>query len=492
MREGETFTDEFGHTGVFGKDASGNWTVTWQNQDFLWPETDASGNITKPGWQGRIYVKAREDFLGGNTVATNTSAKAEADRYLFGNQSYPLDSDSTVRVKFDSPYVNVDELSLTHNDTQWTVYLGTEVDPLTQVKKLFDEIRVNEVVTHTVDGGHVVMAQAGDTLYPVTESDEDSRSPKTGAVPETFMLTDIVSLTDTDWENLIAGGRVTVPYGAYGHSGVGDIVVTLAQEAAQGEDDLTPSPHATAVKGQNVEKYTLTVRYVPAEEHDPDTGWHTTPGGSRGKTTDEMQSVNTHAIHVFAKGLKLRKMDNLLEKTLTGAQFRLYRRATDTDTDTEDVMQIDGVNCVPASEVFTVGDDGIAEIGDITAGVCYLVETRAPDGYIITAPMAVTLTVVDGEKVYVPDASDANCPYDWAQTASLALGGVARRSNGDWATDNSDVTPNSETATVYYRIPNNPGVRLPNTGGPGTAACYGVGVALVLLALALLLRKRLD
>ncbi len=472
------------------RDEGGNWKIVWHRQFVGWDPNDADPH--NHPWHGSFYVKAKENFLGGNTISTNVGdCSVTEEAYIYPGRNWEFPNPQT-KVPLPVPCVNVDELSLTHNDTQWTVYLGTEVDPLSQVRKLFDEVRVNEVATHTADGGHVVMSEAGDALYPVVASDDDGRSAKTGAVPETFRLANIVSLTDADWEKLVAGMPVTVSYGAYGHSAVGDIVVTLAQEAAQGEDDLTPSPHATTVKGQAVEKYTLTVRYVPAEEHDPDTGWHTTPRGSRGKATDEMQSVNTHAIHVFAKGLMLKKMDNLLEKTLTGAQFRLYRPATDTDTETADVMQINGAKCVPASGIFTVDGDGIAEIGDIPAGFCYLVETRAPEGYNIAAPMPVTLTIADSEKVYKPDANDANCPYDWTQTASLALGGVARRSNADWADDSSDVTPNSETATVYYRIPNNPGVRLPNTGGPGTAACYGAGVALVVLALALMLRRRSE
>ncbi len=485
---GDTFTDDFGHTGTVGRDDNGNWTVTWTEQSFAWPDMDASGNITRPGWQGRLYVKAKEDFLGGNTVSTNAGAKAEADRYLFGNQSYTLDS--PVRVSFDTPYVNVDELSLTHNDTQWTVYLGTEVDPLAQVRKLFGEILVNEVVTRTVDGKHVVMTGSGDTLYPVTESDDDGRTAKNGAVPETFRLTDVVTLSDDNWADLVAGGTVTVPYGAYGHSGVGSIVITLEQAVVSPEDDLTPSPHATTVTGQGVERYTLTATYVPAGEHDPATGWHTTPGGSRGKAADDMPSANTHVVNAFAKGLTIRKMDNMYEKTLTGAQFRLYRPAKADET--QNVMKIGNGNYVPASGVYTVNDDGIAEIGDIPAGDYYLVETRAPDGYNIAEPMQVKLTIFDGEKAYVPDPRDTQCPYNWAQTASLVLDGTVRRSDENWQDYSADVTPNSETATVYYRIPNNPGVSLPATGGPGTAVYYIAGAALLFLGLVLLLRRESE
>ena len=46
------------------------------------------------------------------------------------------------------------------------------------------------------------------------------------------------------------------------------------------------------------------------------------------------------------------------------------------------------------------------------------------------------------------------------------------------------------TPLVYYSIPNNPGARLPATGGPGTTMFYVTGIGLIALAVLLLLRKR--
>ena len=482
---------------------NGKWTITWEHQYIGWDSTDSDSR--KHPWHESFLVKAKENFLGGNTISTNDGGKVIEDGYTYDDTLteninnwtlFPNDNAKT-KITLPVPHVNVDELSLSQNSTAWKVYLGTEVNPLDELKRLYAQIDVNEVVSQTVEGRHVTMTSAGDMLYEMRETAWDGRAPKDGMAPETFKLSAVAPLSDDDWETLIGGNAVEKAYTAYSHDNVGKVVYTLTKEVVSGEPGLEPSPHDTAVEGQNVEKYTLTATYVPTEQHTPENGWHTTPGEARGNETDDMQSVNGHVIHVFVKGIMIKKMDATLQNRLIGAKFRLYRPALSEDT--ENTLEIEGGNYVPATEEFTVDGDGVADIGAIKAlksGNYYLVETKAPAGYVAAAPMEVALTLQDTFAEVplnsVVEERPSVKPYNWVQKANLVLEGSARRSDENW--NATDQTPafNSETSTVYYRIPNNSGVSLPNTGGAGTTLYYVAGTALLVLALVLLLRRRSE
>ena len=457
-----------------------NWVITYHNLIFNPNET----------WKGSVLVKAKEDFLGGNTIPTNEEASVKPMWYQKNDGSWEHYEEDAITLPV--PHVNVDELSLTHNNSEWTVYLGTEVDPLNELKRLYREIRVNEVVSQTVNHLNKIMTTSGDMLYPLQESDTDGRT-QTGAAPETFPLYTVASLSDDDWASLVAGNPVTKPYAAYGHENVGVIVYRVTQEIVAGEDGLPDGPHATKVVGQGVEKYTLTATYIPtAEQHEPEGGWHTTPGRSRGHTTNSMESVNPHIINVFAKGLKLKKMDATMDNVLTGAEFRLYRTARADEMTSEDLMTIGEGQYVPAADAVEVTEEGIADLGHIRrlpeGEQYYLVETQAPTGYVAADPMLLTM-IFEETKTYKP-RNEETCPYDWTQTANLTLGHPAKRSNNSWQDTSETATPDSETYDIQYRIPNNTGVTLPATGGMGTGIYTLAGAGLVLLAVALMLIRR--
>ena len=387
--------------------------------------------------------------------------------------------------EFETPYVNIDELDITKNDTEWTVYLGTNVDPLKEVKALWEKVKVKEVVTKT-DPDHRVSSD-GQLTYQYTSNTNDNRPEVAGR--EEFSISDLgITLTDDDWTDLIAGNQKTFTYSAYDHSGVGTITISLTQDVVEGEKDLSESPHDTAVTGSEVEKYTLTVSYRATGANISD--WHTGSYGSgkSGNQAGRISKANTHIINVFVKGLQITKVD-LDDNILLGAKFALYRTARDGETD---LLEIDGGQYYKVAELDTSAT-GIAtkeQIERLQEGEqYYLVETQVPAGYKAISPIPVNLSISD---VYTPKpgtATQTTKPdegiFDWVQNTTLTLDAESgvKQTNADNTEDLTHTgTTSSTSETVYYRITNNSGVALPATGGPGAAMIYLLGIALVGLA----------
>lgn len=478
--------------------ATGNWYVEWKNQNIDWPTTDSHGAVTSPGWHGTVFVKAKEDFLGGNGISTNAAgSEFEAKQFIVRGETEVHDlPEGDHTDEFETPYVNIDELDITKNDTEWTVYLGTSVDPLKELKALWEKVKVKEVVTKT-DSDHRLSSD-GRLTYQYRSDENDNRNEVNGR--EEFPITDIdgITLTEDDWTDLINGESKTFTYSAYDHAEVGTIMISLTQDVEDDEKDLTESPHDTTVTGNEVEKYTLTVSYRPAGANI--SNWHTGFYGrsTAGKRAGNILKDNTHIINVYVKGLQITKVD-IDDRILQEAEFALYRTARDGETD---LMTIDGGQYYKAAELDTsaTGTAIKEQIEQLQAGEqYYLVETKTPAGYITIPPIPVNLTFTN---VFTPKpgtTTQASQPetgiYDWEQKSTLVLdveSGV-KRTNADNTADltHSAVVANSDNETVYYRITNNSGVELPATGGPGTTMIYLLGIVITGLAgLGIVVRRR--
>ena len=103
------------YAGFYGTIDQDGRTIHWNNQDF---------NHT--GWHGTVYVKAKEDFLGGTAVRTNAGAVVEAVSYTTPSNHDPVPlkpktpEDKNYVVKIDNletPLVNVNELQFSELET---------------------------------------------------------------------------------------------------------------------------------------------------------------------------------------------------------------------------------------------------------------------------------------------------------------------------------------------------------------------------------------
>lgn len=232
--------------------------------------------------------------------------------------------------------------------------------------------------------------------------------------------------------------------------------------------------------------------------------------------SDDVSSYNRHRVFVYARGLQITKAGPDFNSVLTGAKFELYRAAT-SDDPVAGRTELSGLtgDYVKVADLDT-SSNGMAEINPtryphpISAqsregATYYLVETKAPSGYItLPSPIEVTLSFYD---LYTPkpgsvpqQTQPATGLYDWDQEAVLTLaGGSNVRLNDELGLPipegsyliNYYTNPNAYTDLIHYSIANNPGIELPATGGPGTTALYLSGLMLTFIAGAgLMIRKR--
>lgn len=122
----------------------------------------------------------------------------------------------------------------------------------------------------------------------------------------------------------------------------------------------------------------------------------------------------------------------------------------------------------------TTANGGKAEFGNLALGYYEIVETKAPDGYIMTGKTAFCIKVTD-TGVQMVTRDDKTNPDEWASASTT--GSVV-----------FTVAANDKNALAT--VPNTPGAALPSTGGPGTHLFYLIGCILTMLAGAGIVMKK--
>ena len=452
---------------------TGIYTIKWSEQEFTWDP-----------WHGTVYVKAKEDLLGGNAVNTNSSgAKVEATHYKAegsgvwvplkamveeGGNGYVETYDKIINLP--SPKVNVNELAFNGNETTWTVYLGTEVDPKEELKRLYDAIKVSEVVTQAndqnLDGLPDTIIGSNHYYDPPEESITDDREKEDESNKVTFTMNALLlhlikgritarDTTRSDWTSFITKDEeqndilnwdyflteamkengIVIPYREYGINDNSNVKITLTKNVLSGEeaDFISKSPHTTTVvngtdkDGVTVpaERYDLTIVYSPDYDVLPEgqggkstADFHTGTYGTmyQGHAAGTETSRNAHTINVFAKGIEITKVDQDdtmdYPSILKNAEFKLYRSTRAEEVERTDLYTIDGENYTPVATLDTKAT-GVAEYKWVeqlkTGEEYYLVETKTPDGYNTIDPILVTLGITDQ---YIPQ----NDPQSFSET----------------------------------------------------------------------------
>lgn len=297
--EGYWSGSTFNQVGTVLQDSNGSWYVQWENADM-----DVDNMSTGTGWTGRIYLKAKEDFIGGNAIATNKSATVT----MHDGNAYSL----------ETPTVNVRLLGMTKLETDVTVYKGDTINgetcttdsgvslatPLDSLKYFYDSIRFQKLVNPSLD-------DSGDgTALPVYN--KKGATVASGCEASTFSLSYAAGTLSADaWNQL------------------------LTQEKKDGEGvidsdgDPVYSAYVVPYKYSDADG---TVGYFTFQlKKKGTTASQTQPDGSS-KTVAQTADFESHTADV-AKGIKNSDGSNWIEQytlTVTYTAYRLgeYGRAS--------------------------------------------------------------------------------------------------------------------------------------------------------------------
>ncbi len=376
--------------GVVRQDEEGGWYVEWENADL-----SQTG-----GWKGRVYLKAKEDFIGGNAIDTNKTASLT----LSTGGSY----------EFEKPNVNVRLLNLNELSSSVTVYKGDLINeednaPIDSLQYFFDNTEFSKLV-----------AGSGDVYNKVGKTEAD------GCKEASFTLSYALGreLTTAEWSSLKNGETLTLPYCYNEADGeVGYFTICLEKNGEGASYDSHEAEEAKGT-GEEIESYTLSVVYTAyrldgdkrpaANAHNGEAG----PGTEVGSVTTSLEegkgTVTSESIHkVYAIEGEIRVWkeieDDLISDKDQTFTFSLYR--TTDDGGKEQVGEAKTLT-VKAGEI---SSDTYISFTGLERGSYSLVETGSDD-YIL-------------EKIQVKSAT--NCQYtgDGSTEVTFSLGNNTSGSN---------------------------------------------------------------
>lgn len=353
-----------GH-GQLMQDANGDMRIRWSDRTL-------SDNVR---WTGRFYVKAKEDFIGGNAIDTNKYAAIDV-----GGTAFEL----------PVPTVNVRLLSLNQNNSEVTVYLGDTINelgdsPIDSLRYFYNNTKFTKIHTGIPDRNGVDFGPVQNALDPDADAND-------GLQNDTFLLKYAMGkdLTDEQWKHLMESqdNTVVVDYTYDDNSSHGPVGYFTFRLTKNGETADFDS-HKASVAGQRVEDYTLHVTYTAYELGEtsvlgsgvkrPDTNVHNGTAGPGTEVSDEVLSKrledgygivdkdNVHIVNVISGSIRVTKeitKDLVLDEDQV-FQFTLHR-SEDGNEHSEDI----------ALEVVVKAGQttGTAQVDNLKRGTYTLVE----------------------------------------------------------------------------------------------------------------------
>ena len=230
---------------------------------------DIGAKETEDEFKKNFYIKAKEDFIGGNMVPTNGP---ESGVYL---------DDTTIKY-FPQPSVNVAPLSLELTGKEITVYKGDSIDPAEFISELTSSLKVTELDGQTkvtagiptiptltdeqkaalATGNEVVIGQSGtnEYVYPGT-------TDPIGYFKYTYEVEETPTINLAEHEMTVSGEDVAiysleiqfVPYSVAERDGLDELGAEVQQPATNGGTELVLTDPTTGDKLTADAKYVVDV-----------------------------------------------------------------------------------------------------------------------------------------------------------------------------------------------------------------------------------------
>lgn len=349
---------------------------------------------TPSQWKGTFYVKAKEDFIGGNAIDTNKDARIMA--------TVPSDDNVTVTKHFGIPTVNVHLLDMNEMHSVVTVYLGDIINepgkpPLESLQFFYD----NTVITKLISDG-------GNVLNKVAVENAD------GLEEAVFYLRYAMGqdLGAEQWQKLMDGEPVTIPYtydSSSSHGPVGEFTFRMEKTGMEGANPDYAAHEATAAcqpGGQPLtencsspaETYTLRITYEAyglGENGRPANNVHNgagSPGTEVGTGSTlatglgTVEKENIHEVHVISGAIRISKK---FAEGLKDAQDRTFTFLLHREEDGEDTSH-DATKTITIPAGATEGAASIAFDG-LRRGT-YTVTEAPDDAYMTDSVMVMNTT----------------------------------------------------------------------------------------------------
>lgn len=315
----------------------GTYTMVWTGANEA-EKPLLSGNNP---WRGTFYVKAKEDFIGGNAIETNKSAKVTVH--------------GTDKV-LDEPTVNVRLLGMNEMNSEVTVYLGDIINesgnsPLDSLKEFYANTEFTKLVS---DGGNV--------MNKVTADDS------IGLKEESFTLRYAIGrdLTDDEWQRLMNGDEIFVSYtydDPSSHGQVGFFSFKLTKTGMEGANPSFEEHEATAACQPNgspltgdcehpAETYTLHITYTAhrlGQGGRPSMNFHNGSGSpgtqvGLGATLEtglgRIELYDTHEVHVISGSIEIiKKFDSGVTDPADRTFSFILHRVEDGEDTSRDVTR---------------------------------------------------------------------------------------------------------------------------------------------------------